>query len=208
MKTKLLSFCSLLFLGGSLAASPIFPSSDLRVLDLTGNGYGDTSHADDETHPALNIGDNTENQTWRSVVKFDLSEHAAAIRSANRIFFQVTIRSRIMETPRNWGFEIVSFPTRFPGQILISPQGSRSDDFSEDGTVVHSARAGTLRTGEQLRVDVTTQVKAALEQGGIALRLQLDPASNNDGVLDQVSFFSGSHGVNSPHLRPQLILNP
>jgi len=205
---SLVALTGLLLAAPALQATPIYPSSDLRVQDVTGNGYGDHAHADDATHEALNVGDNAENHSWRSIIKFNLEEHAEAIRDAGSITFQATVRRRLLQVPKEWTFQVVSFPTEHAESVLISPAGDRTDDYSAEGDVIHSMAGGAIRSGEQLNIDVTQSVKDALESGVLALRLQLDPATNNDDHEDQVSFYSGSHEVNTPHLRPQLILNP
>lgn len=205
----LLALPLLLLASAPLMASPIYPTADLRIQDSTGNGFGDNSHAEDNVHEVLNVGDNAENQVWRSVIKFDVGQNAEELKAAGNITFQATIRNRLIQVPKDWTFEIVSFPSQFPDAVLFSPSGDRTDEYSAEGEVIYSAKAGTLKTGEQIQIDVTDAVKQALAGDGIlALRLQLDPATNEDGVEDQVSFFAGSHEVNTPHLRPQLIVNP
>jgi len=206
--STIVAFSSLLVAAPALQASPIYPSSDLRVQDVTGNGHGDHAHADDTTHEVLNVGDNAENQSWRAVIKFDLAEQADAIRQADVISFQATVRQRLLQVPKEWTFQIVSFPTEHAESVLISPAGDRTDDYSTEGEVVHSMAGGAIKSGEQLNVDVTLAAKEALETGVLVLRLQLDPATNSDGHEDQISFYAGSHEVNTPHLRPQLIINP
>lgn len=200
-------FLTPLFALSLLYAEPlaIYPSSDNRVLDIENNGRGNESRMEDHTGEALNIGDNAENSVWRSVLKFDLRPHEGRLAAEEAISLRLTVRQRLLQTPRNWTFQVVHFPSDHADRILIAPvQGD--DDFSAEGKIIHQQPAGTVRDGAQLTIDVTEAVKSALNGSGIlALRLQLDPATNNDGVNDQISFFSGSHNVNTPNLRPQLI---
>lgn len=196
-----------LFALSCLQAEPlvIFPSSDNRILDIENNGRGDESRMEDHTGEALNIGDNDDNSVWRSVLKFDLRPHEAALAREEKITLQLTVRQRLLQTPRDWTFQVVHFPSDRSDQILIAPVRGE-DDFSTEGKVIHQQPGGTVRDGAQLTIDVTDAVKQAIDTNGIlALRLQLNPATNNDRNLDQISFFSGSHNVNTPNLRPQLI---
>ena len=196
-----------LFAVSLLHAEPlvIFPSSDNRILDIEANGRGDESRMEDHTGEALNIGDNAQNSVWRSVLKFDLRPHAARLTTEDKIILRLTVRQRLLQTPRDWTFQIVQFPSDAADRIDIAPfQGQ--DDFSAEGRMLHEQPGGTVRDGTQLEFDVTEAVKTALNHSGVlALRLQLDPTSNNDNANDQISFFSGSHNVNTPSLRPQLI---
>ncbi len=190
---------------GQGAVNILFPSSDNRVLDTDGSGRGNVSHAEDASGIALNVGDNAQNQVWRSIVKFDLRGEERQVRSAARVILQLTARSRNLKTPRDWKLEIVHIRTGTSAMIDIDPSG-QSDDFSAKGTVLHTEPAGAIRTDSVIRVVVTEQVKAALSSGVFAIRLQLDPATNNDDDNDQISFFSGSHGVNPEAVRPQLLI--
>jgi hypothetical protein len=204
-----MKICSLLLLSALtvLHAEPlaIYPSSDNRILDIENNGRGNESRMEDHTGEALNIGDNPQNSVWRSVMKFDLRPYESRLAREERITLQLTVRQRLIQTPREWTFQIVHFPSDQADSIQISPaQGP--DDFSAEGRLIHEQPAGTVRDGMQLRIDVTEAVRTALNHSGIlALRLQLDPATNNDNAQDQISFFAGSHNVNTPSLRPQLI---
>jgi hypothetical protein len=182
----------------------IYPSSDNRVLDSDGTGTGNESRADDHQLVALNVGDNANNSVWRSVIKFDLRAQEAQLAKADKVNLRLTVRNRLLQTPREWTFQVVHIPSENADRIVISPDKLK-DDFGSEGKVIHKQPGGTVREGEQLEIDITAAVKAALIGNGIlALRLQLDPSSNNDNALDQVSFFSGSHEVNKPSLRPQI----
>lgn len=200
----------LLFLAAPLGAltalqgQVIFPSSDNRVLDNTGDGMGNVSFAADDESDTLNVGDNPDNHVWRSVIKFDLEAAKVQLAAAGRINLQLTLKSRRLQVPRAWLFEVVSIPTD-SRVVDIDPSGMR-DDFSRKGEVIDSRPGGLLRTGEQITLDVTEQVKAALGTGVFAVRLQLDPSTNRDGVADQVAFYAGSHQVNMESLRPQLVI--
>lgn len=198
-----------LFTATLLHAAPlvIYPSSDNRVLDIENNGRGNESRMADHTGEALNIGDNPQNSVWRSILKFDLTPHKDQLANEDSIALRLTVRQRLLQTPREWTFQVVHFYSDVADRIQIAPvQGD--DDFSSEGIVIHQQPAGTLRDGSQITIDVTAAVQEALNTSGVlALRLQLDPATNDDGVLDQVSFFAGSHDVNMPALRPQLITN-
>lgn len=192
-----------------LGAEPVtlHPSADLRIIDLDGDGIGDASHAEDAEHAVLNVGDNGANQTWRSVIKFDLSQVGQQVENAQSIDLKLNVRSRLLAVPRDWEVRLIAFPTSYPDAILIGSGGS-SDNFSEEGTVIESMAAGRLKEGAYWTVGVTEPVKAAQKQGGIAFRVELSPDTNGDSAGDQVSFYAGSHEKNSPHLRPQLIIEP
>lgn len=186
------------------AETVIYPSSDNRVLDLDGDGFGDATHADDAEKDSLNVGDNAKNQVWRSVIKFDLRNAQAQVRSAKRIMLHYTVRSRTIKTPREWNLETVHIKTRNVDLIDVDPSGL-ADDFSSKGEVLHSDPAGTVKSGTVVQIDVTEQVKAAQASGVFAVRLQVDPATNRDDSDDQFAIHSGSHGVNPAPLRPKLV---
>ncbi|MCC5846724.1 MAG: hypothetical protein JJU29_01415 [Verrucomicrobia bacterium] len=191
-----------------LQAEPlvIYPSSDNRVLDTDGSGHGNESRALDHEGEALNIGDNANDSVWRSILKFDLREQKDALADAEKLHLRLTVRQRLLQTPRDWTFQVLHIPSEHADRIVITPTGD-DDEFSRDGKIIHEQPAGTVRSGEQVEIDITDAVKAALAGNGIlALRLQLDPATNKDKTLDQISFFSGSHNVNTPSLRPQIIV--
>jgi len=199
---------SLAVVGASAQSAVIFPTADLRVLDMDGDGLGDTAHADDTTHEVLNIGDNRDNQVWRAILKFDLSAYAGAVESAETIELKLNVRSRLLAVPRDWNIKMIAFDSSSAKHVSIGG-GSGNDDFSAPPLAEASEPAGQLKEGGYWTIDVTEFAKSAARSNGtLALRLELDPGTNYDSVRHQVSFYAGSHGVNSPQLRPQLVLLP
>lgn len=208
MKKIYCVFLSALFTQFSLAQATetiLYPASDNRVLDMHGNGFGDVSHAEDNNSPSLNVGDNADNQVWRSIIKFDLIAQTAALKSASSVTLRMTCRARNLTVPREWQFQVVAIPTSMASMIDIDPLG-KSDDYSAKGTVLVTVPAGTIKAGEVFELNVTEAVKKQLSTGVFALRLQMTPATNNDSIGDQFAFYSGSHDVNNPMLRPQLVI--
>ncbi len=209
MKISRLLFAALVGATPALAQPAdqiIYPSSDNRVLDVDGDGFGDASHAEDADKDTLNIGDNAKNQVWRSVIKFDLRKAQSQIQAAKRVTLHYTVRVRSIKAPREWTVEVVQIKTRAADVIEIDPSGI-ADDFSTKGEVIHSEPSGVLKNGALVSIDVTELVKKAQPSGIFAVRLQLDPATNRDDSDDQIAIFAGSHGINAETLRPRLVID-
>jgi hypothetical protein len=199
---------SLAVVGASAQSAVLFPTADLRVLDMDGDGVGDTAHAEDSTHLVLNVGDNRDNQVWRSVLKFDLSAYAGAVESAETIELKLNVRNRLLAVPKDWKIKLIAFDSSSAKHVSIGG-GAGNDDFSAPPLFEATEPAGQLKEGAYWTINVTELAKSAARSNGtLALRLELDPGTNYDSAQDQVSFYAGSHGVNSPQLRPQLVLLP
>lgn len=183
---------SLAVVGASAQTAVLYPTTDLRVIDLDGDGIGDTAHAEDATHGVLNVGDNRDNQVWRSVLKFDLSTYASAVDLAEKIELKLNVRNRLLAVPKDWQIKLIAFESNDANRVLIGG-GSDNDDYSAPALAEASEPAGELKEGTYWTINVTEFAKRAVQVNGIlALRLELNPGTNFDSVQDQVSFYDGT----------------
>lgn len=191
MKKYMLAFMTVVMLSGGGFGDVIYSTTDRLVDDTNGDGLGDSAWVESFAFDA--VGDSGVNAELRTVLEFDLSADKAAIANATNISFYVRVDTKQGNPPPDWQF--VHMTEGNNGSVSAT-------DFQAAGTTVGATQSGTLAGGTWVQFDVTSAVKAdALSGDWSAFRLQALGMSDNDGVADQVRFYTTEDGGgNEPYL--------
>lgn len=191
--------------GEAPASRILYPASDHRMFDSSGDGMADNGLDDaNELKDKLIVGDTGANgNVWRSVVQIPVGGDAFNLQDASSVRFRAVV-ALIQNDPASLGSLVLE-------RIDSTSTSIRAVQYGAAASAIGSVDVATLSEGDVVEWPVGEAARAAVANGRdwLFLRLRLSPGgSNGDALSDRLLLYSGSDGVNAAALRPALVLDP